>query len=266
MHRIGYLAELWRYPVKSMGGERCPQLELTPFGIAGDRQLALESRDAPSGKPLLRAAERTAMLRLHASLDPAGQGLIRSHAGETLSTTDPALPAQLAQALTRTGQSISTLTLLRSPRPLTDVRPVALHSLQTIHQLATELDRTRLPGLEAGFDPRRLRSNLVLDLTADLNPLIAHEPTRTHRPDSSGTHPFPEDLLAGYTLQIGPTARLRITERIPRCRIISLDPETATPDPALLRHLAHAHDGRAGIYARPLTPGTLRTGDPVYLS
>ena len=76
---------------------------------------------------------------------------------------------------------------------------------------------------------------------------------------------FPEDALAGRTLQLGPHATLRITERIPRCRIVSLAPETALADPTVLRHLSQHHNARAGIYARPLTPGTLHLGDPVYL-
>ena len=34
-----YLKEIWRYPVKSMAGERIEQSEVGPLGIAGDRQI-----------------------------------------------------------------------------------------------------------------------------------------------------------------------------------------------------------------------------------
>ena len=244
MQQIGRIAELWRYPVKSMGGEQCTSLDLTMTGIAGDRQLAFESADAPVGKPLLRAAARAAMLRLRASTSPSRRVLLHTAGGAILNIDDLAIAEQLARELDL--PAASALTLLRSPRPLTDVRPVALHSLQSIRQLATELGATCLPGLHTGFDPRRLRSNLILDLDA--------------------SEPFAEDTLAGRTLQIGATARLRITERIPRCRLVSLAPETAAHDPALLKHLAREHNGRAGIYARPVTPGTLRVGDPVLLA
>ena len=54
-------------------------------------------------------------------------------------------------------------------------------------------------------------------------------------------------------------------ERIPRCRMVSLDPETATPDPSSLRWLAHHRDGRVGIYARALIPGIISLGDAVTL-
>src|SRR5579863_7057542 len=38
---VGTVAELWRFPVKSMAGERLEAAELTPGGIVGDRAYAL---------------------------------------------------------------------------------------------------------------------------------------------------------------------------------------------------------------------------------
>jgi len=35
------VAEIWRYPVKSLKGERLPETEITKFGIPGDRQIAI---------------------------------------------------------------------------------------------------------------------------------------------------------------------------------------------------------------------------------
>ena len=34
---VGSVAELWRFPVKSMRGERLDQMELTERGVLGDR-------------------------------------------------------------------------------------------------------------------------------------------------------------------------------------------------------------------------------------
>jgi uncharacterized protein YcbX len=34
-----HLAEIWRYPVKSMAGERLESAELLPDGVPGDRVL-----------------------------------------------------------------------------------------------------------------------------------------------------------------------------------------------------------------------------------
>src|ERR671910_3832864 len=45
---VGAVAGLWRFPVKSMGGERLEQAELTEHGLVGDRAYALI--DANTGK------------------------------------------------------------------------------------------------------------------------------------------------------------------------------------------------------------------------
>jgi uncharacterized protein YcbX len=41
MTRVGTVSQLWRYPVKSMGGERLARATLTVRGIPGDRGWAL---------------------------------------------------------------------------------------------------------------------------------------------------------------------------------------------------------------------------------
>lgn len=39
-----FVKELWRYPVKSMAGERVTQIELGPLGLAGDRTVLVRRR------------------------------------------------------------------------------------------------------------------------------------------------------------------------------------------------------------------------------
>ena len=45
---VGSVAELWRFPVKSMQGERLREVEVTTRGVVGDRAYALI--DAETGK------------------------------------------------------------------------------------------------------------------------------------------------------------------------------------------------------------------------
>ncbi len=235
-YQIARVARLWRYPVKSMRGEPCTTLTLDPTGVAGDRRVALTSPRAPLGKPLLASDERSAMLLYQPHLAPDGTVTVTTPDHRTFNLRDPALLDHIASTL----PTPTHLVLVESPHPLTDVRPVALHSLQTATALARDLPHP------AQADPRRLRSNIILDLTAN--------------------RPFAEDTLAGQTLQIGPITRIRIRERIPRCRMVALDPETATLDRTLLTHLARHHDARAGIYATVLTPGPIHLGDPVVIA
>ena len=186
---IGTVLELWRFPVKSMRGESLTEARLTPEGLEGDRTFALHSTAAPTGKPLLAGAERTAVLRYTAQLQPS--------------------PA------------VTTPDGLTLPLP----SPELLDVLQTVGRAGAQL------GLALG----------------------------SH-------HPFVEDRFIGQTLRFGDVhgPQLRILERIPRCRIVSLDPETTVADPTLLRHLAQHHEGRIGIYARVEKPGILRAGDSVW--
>ena len=248
---IGRVKELWRYPVKSMGGEQLSAVELLPYGIAGDRLLALESAGAPVGKPLLSGAERTAILLCHArlrgeagpehftagdSLSPFVEILLPAMAAQaTYPAVDPALIPALQQYL---GANYS-LWLKSSTQPMTDCRPLALLSIQTVRQLSGEL----------GFpvDARRFRANVLMDL---------HE---------AGSQGFPEDRLVGRRIQLGSAATLTVKERDPRCRIITLDPTTGEAMPALMRHVAREHEGKVGIYAATAIPGPLATGDPIYL-
>jgi uncharacterized protein YcbX len=45
---VGSVAELWRFPVKSMQGEQLREVEITARGVVGDRAYALI--DAETGK------------------------------------------------------------------------------------------------------------------------------------------------------------------------------------------------------------------------
>ena len=225
------------YPVKSMRGERVGNVTLDPEGIRGDRRFAIESSDAPAGKPLLTGRERAAML-LYSPRKVGHEELVRTPGGEWLSLHS----SELLQRLSINGSdSERTLSLKRSPeRPLTDVRPVSLVSTDTLVGLSREMGRA--------IDPQRFRSNIVLRL--------------------DDGRPSLEDAWNGRTLRFGDEgsfAELLIRERIPRCRMVSLDPDTAEPDNSILKHLARAHQGRLGIYATVQQTGMLREHQPVFL-
>ena len=95
------------------------------------------------------------------------------------------------------------------------------------------------------LDPRRFRANIYADLGA-----------------AAG---FAEDAFVGKTLQIGERAVIAVLDRDPRCKMISLDPDTGEENADVLRHVAKAHDTRAGIYCAVLSEGTVRRGDAIVL-
>ena len=259
MSFIGQVDSLWRYPVKSMRGQELSEAFVAFSGIYGDRLFAFRSAASPAGFPYLTGREQQQMLRYRPRFRDAQKaarppnlteakalapGLTALHAsraelavdvetssGEILAIDDPAL-----LRLLRTGiGSEHTLTLLQSDHAMTDCRPVSLFSIQTVQRLGQELGLT--------VDKRRFRANIYLDLT-----------------DTVG---FGEDALVGRSLRIGSKAVISILERDPRCKMITLDPETGESNPDVLRKVAQAHGGRAGIYAAVLVEGTLRKGDAV---
>ena len=98
------------------------------------------------------------------------------------------------------------MTLVRSDRALTDCRPVSLISLQTIRQLEGELGTT--------IDQRRFRANVYLTslrMTALRRMLwLAANCGSVRRGDA-------------------------VLERDPRCKMISLDPDTGEHNPEVFR-------------------------------
>jgi len=261
MKIIGKVESLWRYPVKSMRGEELAEAFAGFAGVYGDRLFAFRSSASPKGFPYLTAREQHELLRYrprfrHAdkaarpinlaeaeslapglnpvSADPADLIVdVETPTGERLAIDDPALTRMIGKGI---GEAHH-LSLVRSDRAMTDCRPVSLLSVQSARQLGEETG--------AAVDQRRFRANVYLDLT---------------------TAPgFGENQFVGRSLRIGSKAVVAILERDPRCAMITLDPETGKSTPDLLRKVAQAHEGMAGVYGAVLVEGTLRKGDTVEL-
>jgi uncharacterized protein YcbX len=74
---------------------------------------------------------------------------------------------------------------------------------------------------------------------------------------------FAEDGFVGCTVRIGSKAVVSVLERDPRCAMITIDPDTAERNPAILGKVTKAHDGKAGVYAAVLVEGVVRVGDDI---
>ena len=56
-----------------------------------------------------------------------------------------------------------------------------------------------------------------------------------------------------------------VLERDPRCKMISLDPDTGEHNPEVLRKVAQAHGAFAGVYCAVLVEGILAKSDSIEL-
>lgn len=67
-----HIAELWRYPVKSMAGERLEAVQVGPDGFVGDRVVHASG----AGGRIITARTHPRLLGLHATLGPEGEPLV----------------------------------------------------------------------------------------------------------------------------------------------------------------------------------------------
>ncbi len=91
-------------------------------------------------------------------------------------------------------------------------------------------------------DPRRLRANLVVETS----------------------EPFVEETWVGREIAAG-TARLRVVERVERCRTIDLAQDGVTSPTRWLKPLAAERGMNLAVYADVSRPGTIAVGDGIVL-
>jgi uncharacterized protein YcbX len=259
MNVVGTVDSVWRYPVKSMRGEELEEAFAGYPGVYGDRLFAFKSSASPKGFPYFTAREQRRLLQYRprfrypdkaahpvnlTEADKMGAGPlsadiselmvdIETPEGKTLAIDDPVLIEMLRSEVDEKHQ----LTLMRSHRAMTDCRPVSIFSLQSAQQLSEETGKP--------IDKRRFRANVYVDLTS-----------------GSG---FAENDFVGRSLRIGPKLVVRILERDARCIMITLDPDTTEKTPEILKKVAQAHEGMAGVYGAVMVEGMLHKGDPVEL-
>jgi uncharacterized protein YcbX len=230
-------------------------------GIYGDRLYAFHSSAAPKGFPYLTGREQQNMLLYRPSYrhperlarppnleeaEALGSGVtpvyhqpadllvdVETPSGERLAIDDPALISRLREGL----RDVHELRLLRSDRAMTDCRPISIFSTSTVRQLTQEV------GVD--LDKRRFRANVYVEL-------------------ESG-NAFGEDEFVGHTLQIGAKTVIAVVNRDSRCKMITLDPDTAQANPEVIKRLACDHEGKAGVYGAVVVEGTIRPGDEITL-
>jgi uncharacterized protein len=128
------VAEIWRYPIKSMGGEKLQKATLSPLGICGDRVVHVE--DARGHFATARKYPR--LLGFHGTLDSSGDPSINS-----VHWTDPTVLPQIV-AIVGPGARL----VHDTSRHRFDVLPLLVATDGAIK--------------EFGHDGRRLRPNIII--------------------------------------------------------------------------------------------------------
>jgi MOSC domain-containing protein len=74
-----YIKELWRFPVKSMAGERLERARLTELGIEGDRNVLVVGANGR----VLTSRTKYKLLGLRGTISAAGETLVSGHPWES---------------------------------------------------------------------------------------------------------------------------------------------------------------------------------------
>src|SRR5262245_29915412 len=223
-HRRMRVDQLWRYPVKSVGGERLTMATIGAFGIEGDRTIAvLDDRDE-----ITWGGEIPRLMQLRAVTVAPGVADVVLPGGGRFRT-------DASDAGDRLSAEIQSKVTLARHQP--DRLEAALHVVTstTLRSLSRALP-------ESVIDPTRFRPNLVLADAVD---------------DGTG---YPEHGWIGRRLAIG-ALRLRFTEGCDRCVMITKETPTVPHDRDVLRWVAREVGNAFGVYAAVEEPGTIRVGD-----
>ena len=241
---IGQVEAIFRYPVKSMGGERLEAAELGWHGLEGDRRLAFRRIQDRSGFPWLSASKLPDLI-LFTPLRREGDGRgdgdpgdlpthVRAPDGEEL----PIFGEQLAVEVGRRyGAPVEMMQLRHG---IFDDACISVIASDTVREIG------RLAGMSP--DVRRFRPNVVVRLQRSV--------------------PFQEDEWLGGVLAFGErddAPAIAVTMRDVRCSMVNLDPDTANPAPEMLKAVVRVHQNTAGIYGAVTRIGRLAVGQAVFL-
>jgi uncharacterized protein len=236
---IGHVEVIFRYPVKSMGGERLEVAKLGWHGLDGDRRLAFRRIDNRSGMPWLTASKLPDLLLFapHRLQDGAPGDLpthIRMPDGEEMPVFGEDLATEIGR---RYGAPVQ---MMQLDHGIFDEASISVIASDTVREIG------RLAGRD--LDVRRFRPNVVVRLLRSV--------------------PFQEDEWLGGVLSFGEgddAPAITVTMRDVRCSMVNLDPDSASPAPGVLRAVVRAHQNTAGIYGAVTRIGRLAVGQPILL-
>ncbi|MFB7944919.1 MOSC domain-containing protein [Kitasatospora phosalacinea] len=232
---VGVVERLWRYPVKSTGGELLDSVAVEERGLVGDRLYAVRDGAGKlgSGKNTRRFRRMDGLLRLSARLGTRIDGPeLFDPLGMPVPDPDAFLRAYLEQedvALARE-DAVSHF----------DELPVSVLTTATLDWVARAVPA-------AVVDERRFRPNVLL---------------RT----PPGTPPFAEDGWFGREGRVKGGVRLAFVRASVRCAMVGTAQPGLPHAPEILKTIAHERDTELAALATVARPGLLRVGDALSLA
>jgi len=244
------IAELWRYPVKSLLGERLPSLSLVGDGVDGDRHWGILDR---SDGRILTARREPRLLFAASRRGPADIPLIKLPDGRMLTGTGPATDKALSTWL---GKPVTLVSATESDalraEYFADATDDSSRAIEWTMPKGRFVDAYPLlvmstAGLRGGaaayaagaWDVRRFRPNILIEMEGE---------------------GWLEDAWIGRTLRFGAT-QLSPDRRCIRCTMVSRAQPGLDRDVNIYKTLSRTHGGEAGMWTRVTGPGSVSEGD-----
>jgi uncharacterized protein YcbX len=221
------VAEIRRYPIKSLLGEVLPSAAVGSRGLDGDRLWAVRDVDGKfgSGKNTRRFRRMDGLSELRGYAGEVPE--VELPGGARFRADDPLACAEVSAYLGRE------VTFAREDAvPHHDEGPVSVITTAALRRLE------ELTG--APVEPSRFRANLLLEVPGK---------------------GFPEDGWLSRPLRVGRSLILRPQRRLTRCVMVDMRQGDLPPRSDLLKLLADRHDLTFGVWATVLHPGPVAVGD-----
>jgi uncharacterized protein YcbX len=288
------ISEIWRFPVKSMLGERAQSALVTPSGLAGDRAYAVIDRSDGKVASAKNPRKWRALLSCQAELfeDPVADGkpppvritlpdgsvttsedhdvhdILSRFVGREVTLADTAPQGSTFEETWPDIEGMAPGEFIDSTRVRSDegeavsdlalglaAAPGSFFDLAPMH-VVTSSSLAELARLQPGsqFVPQRFRPNFVIDTPAG---------------------GFLENGWVGATLRFGQEASLSVMMPTMRCVMTTLAQGDLPDDRAVLRAATDhnrveisglGHWACVGAYASVVIPGAVRVGDEVTVS
>lgn len=236
---VGRVEALFRYPVKSMRGEKLETADLGWHGIRGDRRLAFRRVGDHSGLPWLTASKLPELVLFNPCRRDSGNETdvpthVRTPEGQEMAVFAEDLAADIGR---RYGAPVEMMQLDRGAFDDATVSVIATDTVEEISRLAGQQP-----------DVRRFRPNVVIRLLQAV--------------------PFQEDQWLGGLLTFGDeqdAPAINVTTNDIRCSMINLHPDSAHSAPEMLKTVVRRNENKAGVYASVTRTGRLKVGQSVFL-
>jgi uncharacterized protein YcbX len=250
-----HIAQLWRYPVKSLLGERLPTVHLVDDGIEGDRMWGIQDRR--DGR-ILTARREPRLLFASSRLAAGDLPVITLPNGQEMTGTGPATDAALSAWL---GKPVNLVAASESDAAnaeyFADATDDASQAIEWTMPKGRFVDAFPVlvistAGLRSGavahpagaWDVRRFRPNILIQLDGE---------------------EWTEDAWADRQLSVG-SARLIPRQRCIRCTMVNRAQPGLDTDVNIFKTLHRTHGGKAGMWTQVMRPGPISEGDVVEIA